>query len=197
MRTFRDGRYRAFFTLLYQCGLRLSEAIHIQPKDIDSARLVIRITHAKGGRQREIPITPELLSRLRTFWKAHRNPRWLFPGVGRGWKASVLSLRQALHDHHLPRSKAGIWSAIKLATIESGLHKKHSHLSCHTLRHSYATHMLEGGIQLHQLSAYLGHRSLKPTLVYLHLTDISEKKARVALTTLALPDTPLQPSHKK
>jgi len=187
LRTFREGRYRAYFTTIYQCGLRLSEALHIRPKDIDGQRLVIRITKAKGGREREVPISLEHLQRLRRFWKSHRNAHWLFPGVGRGWKSSGISLRQALHDHQKPMSKAGIWSAINLAKAECGLSKTHDHLSCHTLRHSYATHMLEGGIQLHQLSAYLGHRSLKPTLVYLHLTAISESKAREALQTLPLP----------
>jgi len=81
-------------------------------------------------------------------------------------------------------SKASIWTAIKIAAAESGLRKKHHQISTHTLRHSYATHMLEGGTQLHQLSAYLGHSSLKPTLLYLHLTAMSEAQARHALATL-------------
>jgi integrase len=145
---------------------------------------VVRVRHGKGGKSREVPITPVLLSRLRTFWKFHRNERWLFPGVGRGWKSSGITLRQAMHDcgHHM--TKASIWSAIKVATAECGLSKTHDKISTHTLRHSYATHMLEGGTQLHQLSAYLGHSSLKPTLVYLHLTAMSEAQARQALDTL-------------
>jgi len=183
--TFRDGRYRAYFTLVYQTGLRMSEALSLRPKDIDAKRLVIRVRHGKGGKPREVPITPVLLSRLRSFWKYHRNARWLFPGVGRGWKSSGLSLRQAMHDcqHHM--TKSSIWSAIRIAAAECGLSKTHEKISTHTLRHSYATHMLEGGTQLHQLSAYLGHSSLKPTLVYLHLTAVSETQARQALDTLA------------
>ena len=98
LRTFRDGRYRAYFTLVYQCGLRLSEALHVRPKDIDGARLVLRVTHTKGGKPREVPISPELLARLRVFWAWHRNPDWLFPAPGRGWKGSGISLKQALHD---------------------------------------------------------------------------------------------------
>lgn len=182
--TFRDGRYRAYFTLVYQTGLRLSEALSLKPKDIDGERLVIRVRHGKGGKPREVPISPALLARLRTFWKSHRNKDWLFPGVGRGWKSSGITLRQALHDcrHHM--TKSSIWTAIKVAAAESGLSKKHDHISTHTLRHSYATHMLEGGAQLHQLSAYLGHSSLKPTLAYLHLTSMGEAQARAALTTL-------------
>ncbi len=77
------------------------------------------------------------------------------------------------------------WAAFKVAKIECGLAKKHAKLVIHTLRHSYATHLLEGGAHIRQVSAYLGHRSLKPTLVYLHLTEVSDAQARQALTTLS------------
>jgi integrase/recombinase XerD len=185
--TFRDGRYRAFFTTIYQCGLRLSEALHIRPADINGESLTIRITrkHAKGGHERDVPITPQLLTRLRTFWKWHRNPDWLFPATGRGWKSSGISIKQALHDSRKPMSDTSAWTAFKVAKIECGLHKKHQKLVIHTLRHSYATHLLEGGAHIRQVSAYLGHRSLKPTLVYLHLTEFSEAQARQAILTLA------------
>jgi len=163
----------------------MSEALAIKPQHIDGERLVIRIVNGKGGNEREVPITPELLERLRTFWKFHRNPDWLFPSPGRGWKSSGISLRQALHDsrHHMTRSS--IWLAIKVAKVECGLFRKHEKLTPHTLRHSYATHMLEGGASVRQVSAYLGHSSLKPTLVYLHLTEVSEADGRIALNTLA------------
>lgn len=183
--SFRDGRYRAYFTVVYQCGLRMSEALHIRPQDIDGKRLVIRITEGKGGKSREVPISPELLQRLRIFWKSHGNTRWLFPGVGRGWKSSGLSLRDALHRSKHAMTKASVWTAIKLAKAETGLDKKHAKLTIHTLRHSYATHMLEAGVHVRQVAGYLGHSSLKPTMVYLHLTAVSEEQARAALTTLA------------
>lgn len=133
--TFRDGRYRAYFTLVYQCGLRMSEALHIRPKDIDGKRLVLRVLHTKGGKPREVPISPELLERLRTFWKWHRNPNWLFPGPGRGWKSSGISLRQVLGDSRKPMSKASVWVAIKCAKHECGLMKHHEKVCIHTLRH--------------------------------------------------------------
>ena len=82
------------------------------------------------------------------------------------------------------RSGSSVWAAINVARAECGLTKKHDKLCTHTLRHSYATHMLDAGTSLRQISAYLGHASLKPTLVYLHLTEISETKARDALRTL-------------
>ena len=147
--------------------------------------MVIRITDGKGGKSREVPISPDLLLRLRAFWKWHKNPHWLFPGVGRGWKSSGITLREAMHRHRKPISKGGIWTAMKIAVAESGLSKKHEKITPHTLRHSYATHMLEAGVTVKQVSSYLGHATLKPTLVYLHLTAISEEQARWALGTLA------------
>lgn len=185
LRTFRDGRYRAYFTLVYQCGLRMSEALSIKPKHINSKRLTLRIVNGKGGKQREVPITPELLVRLKAFWSFHRNTEWLFPGVGRGWKSSGKSLREAMQRarHHM--TKASLWAAMNVAKAECGLSRTHEKLTIHTLRHSYATHMLEGGASVRQVAAYLGHSSLKPVMVYLHLTEISEQDARAALHTLA------------
>jgi integrase/recombinase XerD len=187
LRTFRDARYRAFCTVVYQCGLRLSEALHIKVTDIDGERLVIRIPHGKGDKAREVPISADLLVRLRNFWKAHCNPVWLFPGTGRGWKGASLTLRQALHACPKPMSKAGVWQAISVAKAECGLARRHEKLCTHTLRHSYATHMIEGGASVRQVAAYLGHSTLKQVMVFLHLTEISEQKARVALATLPMP----------
>jgi integrase/recombinase XerD len=188
LRTFRDARYRAYCTVVYQCGLRLSEALHIKVTDIEGERLTIRIPKGKGGKAREVPISAELLQRLRGFWAAHRNPVWLFPGTGRGRKGASLTLRQALHACPKPMSKAGVWQAISVAKAECGLSRRHEKLCTHTLRHSYATHMIEGGASVRQVAAYLGHSTLKQVMVYLHLTEISEQQARTALATLPLPD---------
>lgn len=181
---FRDGRYRAYFTVVYHCGLRMSEALNLKPSDIDGERLVIRVRQGKGGKSREVPIDGGLLKRLRTFYRSHRNPLWLFPGPGRGWKSSGISLRAALHVSKHAMTKASAWQALNLAKASSGLGKRHPGLRIHTLRHSYATHMLEGGASVRQVAAYLGHASLKPTMVYLHLTEVSEAQARGALRTL-------------
>jgi integrase/recombinase XerD len=182
--TFRDNRYRAYFTLVYHCGLRMSEAIHISPKDIDGERNILRVKHAKGGKPREVPISPALIKRLRKFWKWHRNPKWLFPACGRGKKNRKTTLQQALAQSTSPMASATIQAAMRIARAESGLMKQHEKISTHTLRHSYATHMLEAGTSVRQIAAYLGHTTLKPTMVYLHLTEISEEKARAALATL-------------
>jgi len=183
--TIRDGRYRAFFTVVYQCGLRLQEALNVKPKDVDGERLVLRVRVTKGGMEREVPITPELLERLRGFWKSHRNPDWLFPGVGQGRLEKGLTIRNAMHECRSYMSSSGIYAALKVAKHECGLMKKHEKVTIHTLRHSFATHMLEGGCSLKQLSVYLGHKDLRSTMVYLHLTEVSETQGRQALLTLA------------
>ena len=183
--TFRDKRFTAFFTTMYQCGLRISECLHLKPKDIDGERLVIRVRETKGGTPREVPITPELLKRLRKFWCWHKNPEWLFPATGRGWQQLGKTMQDALYESRKPISKETLRNAFNHAKYECGLMKKHEKVDTHTLRHSFATHMLEGGCSVRQVGAYLGHKTLKPTLVYLHLTEVSEGQARAALITLA------------
>jgi len=165
--------------------MRLGEASRIRPKHINGQRLVIHIPKTKSRKAREVPITPELLGRLRGFWCAHRNPDWLFPGLGRGPKRSNAATRNALGASKQPISHASIWNAINAAAAECGLSKKHEQVTTHTLRHSFATHLLDAGASPRQVAAYLGHSSLKQTMVYLHLTEISEQKSREALHTLA------------
>lgn len=193
LRTFRDVRFRAYCTLVYQCGLRLNEAIRIKPTDVKGERLVIVIRKTKVHKAREVPITPRMLKRLRKFWAYHRNDKWLFPGVGRGWKGSGLSIQEAMQRSEKPMSEASIWQAMKVAVAECGLSRSHEHISTHTLRHSFATHMLEGGISILQLARYLGHSAIKNTIRYLHVTEISEQKGRDALDTLADDHEPRSP----
>jgi integrase/recombinase XerD len=193
LRTFREVRFRAYFTLVYQCGLRLSEAIHIRPQDVKGERLVILIRKTKVHKAREVPITPKMLMRLRKYWAYHQNEKWLFPGVGRGWKGSGLTIQQAMQRSANPMSKASIWQAIKITVAECGLSRSHEHISTHTLRHSFATHMLEGGASILQVARYLGHSAIKNTIRYLHVTEISEKKGRDALESLADDHEPRSP----
>jgi len=136
--TFRDGRYRAYCTVVYQCGLRLSEALNIKPKHINGERLVIYIPKTKNRKAREVPITARLHQRLRKFWSSHRNEAWLFPGVGRGWKGSGITLRQAMQRSRHAMTTSSIWAAIKVACAECGLSRTHEHISTHTLRHAYS-----------------------------------------------------------
>jgi integrase len=171
----RSGRFRAILTLIHHCGLRVGEAVRLRPSDIDSARGVIRIIDGKGGKNREVPIAPAMIERLRLFWRAHRNPHWLFPGVGRGWKDRCHSLAAAMAESTHPMSVSSVQNAMRMAVASCGLKKN---ATCHTLRHSFATHLLEGGVSIRQVSDYLGHSTLQSTLIYLHLTEVSETKGR-------------------
>lgn len=175
LRAIRSNRFKAILCLIYHCGLRVSEATTIRPRDIDSARGVIRILNGKGGKNREVPIAPAMLQRLRRYWCAHRNRGWLFPAVGRGWKDRWRSLRTAMAHAAKPMSVSSVQAAMRMAVASCGLKKN---ATCHTLRHSFATHLLEDGVSIRQVGTYLGHSNLYSTLIYLHVTEISESKGR-------------------
>jgi site-specific recombinase XerD len=174
-------RFRILFTLIYHCGLRLGEAIRLAPQDIDAKALRIHIRNAKGGKERFVPVTERMVKRLRAFWCLHSNPQWMFPGLGRGWKGLKNTAEAAAKksDHHI--SEAGVQIAFQRCVADSGIGKP---ASIHTLRHSYATHLLEAGIALPLISKYLGHSSIKTTVIYTHLTSVSEDKTREALEVL-------------
>jgi len=179
----RQGRFRALFTLMHHCGLRLSECTRLKPGHIDGKRRVLRVINGKGGKSREVPISEELLVRLRRYYRAHRNPEWLFPGVGRGWTPQRCSLAEAMHRARNPISNSSVQNALKAVVLALGWQARGGRraITCHTLRHCYATFLLEDGVSVRLVSQYLGHASLKPTMVYLHLTELSESKARKAL----------------
>jgi site-specific recombinase XerD len=178
----RVSRFRAILSLIYHCGLRVGEACRIEVSHIDKERGVLRLLNAKGGKHREVPISPEMLDRMRTWWKQHQHPTYLFPGIGRGWKEKWGDQAKALRHAAKPMSDSSVQVAMTKAVLTSGIKKKG--VCCHALRHSYATHMLEEGVSLHQLQSYLGHSDIKTTALYLHLTEISEGRAREALTKL-------------
>ena len=170
-----EGRFQAVLSLVYHCGLRLSEAMQLKPVDIDSNRGIVRVRHGKGNKAREVPICPQMVERLRCFWRCHRNPDWLFPGVGRGWKQSGITQAQAMQRSGKPMSSSAVQMAMRIIRKSSGIAKP---FSVHTLRHSFATHLLEDGVSIRQDSRYLGHSELKSTMVYLHVTELSEEGGR-------------------
>jgi integrase/recombinase XerD len=155
----RTLRFRACLTLIYVCGLRLGEACRLAPTDIDSARGVVMIRNAKGGTDRQVPLPVVLLPVLREFWKTHRNPRWLFPAQSCGHR------RGSPAERHMPLG--AVQKAFKLALKASGL-RKAAHV--HTLRHSYATHLLEANVPVRSIQDWLGHRSPATTSCYTHIT---------------------------
>jgi integrase len=171
----RDNRFKAVFVLIYHCGLRVGEAVRLRPTDIDDERGVLRILDGKGGRNREIPIAQDMIVRLRRFCAFHGNRHWLFPGLGRNWRDRAHTLKAAMHSGPSHMSVASVQNALRMVLKDSGIQKK---ATCHSLRHSFATHLLEDGVSIRQVSTYLGHASIQSTLIYLHVTEISEAKGR-------------------
>jgi integrase/recombinase XerD len=181
----REPRFRTLFRLIYCCGLRLGEALSLEVGDLrDPTRVHLRQT--KGNKERYVPLPPAMLAELRAFWRTHRNPRWLFPSVGRGWREKPESrARLAIVDE--PMGDGSVQHCMRLARADAGLPRT---TVVHTLRHSYATHMLEEGVSIRLISAYLGHSSLETTLIYTHLTAVNEASARAAIARLLPPIPP-------
>ena len=157
--------YRVCLTTIYACGLRLLEGTRLQVRDIDGQRKMLHIHQAKGNKDRYVPLPEACLNRLRQYWLTHRNPVWLFPALREDWLGSQKARR--------PMSESGVQRAFRAALRECGLHKK---ATVHTLRHSYATHLLEAGLNLRIIQSYLGHASPATTAIYTHMTQISTER---------------------
>jgi site-specific recombinase XerD len=156
----RTPVYRVCLTTIYACGLRLLEGARLQVPDVDGARKMLHI-HGKGKQDRYVPLPDAALTLLREHWRTHRNPLWLFPTGTRSHAAP-------LNDPAVgPISRCSLQSAFVRAVRKCGIHKR-AHV--HTLRHSYATHLLEAGVTLPLIQEYLGHKSLRTTTIYTHLT---------------------------
>jgi integrase/recombinase XerD len=160
-------RYRVCLTTIYACGLRLLEGVHLQVKDIDGERQLLHICQGKGGKDRYVPLPSACLKMLRGHWLTHRNPLWLFPS--------------SFEDANQPMNESGVQRAFSAAARQSGIHKK---ATVHTLRHSYATHLLEAGVNLRIIQGYLGHASPATTAIYTHLTSITETQTRHTIDEL-------------
>jgi integrase/recombinase XerD len=177
----RCDRFRTVLRLIYGCGLRISEAVRLEVTDIGGTELRIHVRDAKGGKDRYVPVAPALVATLRRFWRRHRHPRWLFPGLRNDWKLAKIPLPLRARAATGPMSASAVQGAFRLALAASGLRKE---ATPHTLRHSYATHLLEEGVSIRLISQYLGHASLETTLIYTHLSAVSEGKALEALQRL-------------
>jgi site-specific recombinase XerD len=157
--------YKICLELIYSCGLRIGELVRIHNSDIDGERKILTIRDGKGAKDRTVPIPDSILLKLREYWKTHRNPNLLFPKRNSREK----DFNRANTKETI--AKRTLQSAMKSALKESGVNKQ---ATPHTLRHCYATHLLEAGAHIKAISMYLGHRSLHPTMIYLHLTNNSE-----------------------
>ena len=175
----RAERFRVVLRLIYACGLRVGEAVNLEVGDLRGGQRV-HIRQAKGNKDRYVPLPGWMLAELRLWWKTHRHPRWIFPGVGRGWhETPAMSAKFATAVE--PMSTGSIQHCMRLAVAAAQLPQG----TCvHTLRHSYATHLFDVGVSLRLISAYLGHASLETTLIYAHLTAVNEAGARAALEQL-------------
>jgi integrase/recombinase XerD len=164
--------HRTMLMTLYGGGLRRSERLQLKVTDIDSQRMVLRIERGKGGHDREVPLSPTLLTALRDYYRWLRPKTYLFPGTEHGWRADK------------PLTARVIWDAVRLAARKAGID---THISPHTLRHSYATHLLESGADLRTIQVLLGHADLSHTTVYLHLSRRHLQAAPNPLEQLQVP----------
>jgi site-specific recombinase XerD len=166
----RPGRERVLLTTAYACGLRLQEVLNLQVSDIDSARMVVHVRQGKGNKDRLVPLSLKLLTVLREYWRVHRPARWLF-----------------CNQQGEPVHPGTVQRQLRRAVRKAGLSKP---ATMHTLRHSYATHMLEAGVDVMTLQKILGHRQLSTTAVYLHLRGDHLQRLPNLLERLALPVPP-------
>jgi site-specific recombinase XerD len=148
--------YRTLLLLLYGTGMRRTEASLLKVSDIDSERQVIHIRQGKGSRDRDVPLTAKLLEALRQYWRWKKPRVYLFPST------------PGHRGVEQPISGETIWYACHRAAVKAGIKKT---IGPHTLRHSFATHLLEAGADLRTIQLLLGHRELKHTIVYLHLSQ--------------------------
>ncbi len=159
--------YRVCLTTIYSTGLRLTEGATLTVAQVDGDRRLLHI-HGKGGRDRYVPLPGATLTLLRAFWRTHRSKTWLFPAPTRHGLAHSLATDAG------PVTRSSLQSAFVRAVRTVGIRKK-AHV--HTLRHSYATHLLEDGLDLRSIQSFLGHKSVATTEGYTHLTQELRLKA--------------------
>ena len=165
---------KCFFWTVYSLGLRLQEALHLQVSDIDAGRMLVHVRRGKGHKDRLIPLTAKTLHLLRCHWATHRHPQWLFPCEGRNHQQASTAQR--------PMAITTVQGCIKKVVDELGWAKRG--VTTHTLRHCYATHLLETGVNLRQIQKYMGHSTLMSTTIYLHLTTVGEEVAVAKINAL-------------
>lgn len=162
----RCSSVRMCITLMYSCGLRISEALALCVSDIDSARMVVVVRAGKGNKDRHVPLPQRTLELLRDYWREYRPPRTQ--------RLLVTTDRRPLADHR-------VRYYLKKAVKQSQIAKR---ISTHTMRHSYATNLMEQGLDVRVIQGLLGHRSLKTTTLYLHITQSVMQSVQTAVNDL-------------
>jgi integrase/recombinase XerD len=163
----RTPKARVALTVIYACGLRLSEGINLKVQDIDSKRMMISIRNGKGGKDRYIPLPNRLREILHAYWIIQKPASYLFPGG----------------DRNTPLAASTLQKTFRAVVRQSGISKP---ASVHTLRHSYATHLLERGVDLRIIQELLGHKSPQTTAIYAHLTDKSYQTLAKTINSLLI-----------
>jgi len=163
-------RYRTCLSVIYACGLRVTEGVSLSVPQIDSARMLLHIQAGKGNKDRYVPLPQRALQLLRMQWLTHRHPVFLFPAVD--------PASGTVHTATQPMIVDGVQRAFRAAVQEAGMHK---HATVHTLRHSWATHLLEAGVSVRMIQQWLGHTNLATTSRYTHLTRSAEQRAAETL----------------
>ena len=169
----RKLRYRVFLLTTYSMGLRLGETLSLQVGDIDGQRKQVHIRRGKGHKDRFVPLPDLTYQALQFLWCKHRNPYWLFPKA----TGSPDAIRNA--TTHMARGS--VQAAMKAVVAQCGIKKK---VSIHSLRHAFATHLLENGLSLRHIQGLLGHASPVTTARYSHLTDVAEQNSLTAINRL-------------
>ncbi|MHB1426994.1 MAG: site-specific integrase [Gemmataceae bacterium] len=169
-------KYRAIMMAVYGAGLRASEVTHLKVSDIDSQRMQIRVEHGKGAKDRYVMLAPTLLTTLREYYRLERPGQgWLFPGASPGE----------------PINARSVLAACKAAATAAGLRKR---VTLHTFRHSFATHLLESGANIRLVQVLLGHRSLRTTALYTHISQHVINATKSPLEICLAPNTPSKAS---
>jgi integrase/recombinase XerD len=164
-------RHRTILMTLYSTGMRRSELCHLRPEDIDKERMIVRIRQGKGGKDREVPLSPKLLEQLRTYYRSVK--------VRNGWMFPSLQTRRS----DQPITQKAVWHACREATRRAGITKA---VHPHTLRHSFATHLFDSGAELPVIQTLLGHADPRDTMIYLHLATRKLREAPNPLEMLNL-----------
>jgi site-specific recombinase XerD len=172
----RDVKHKALLMTLYGAGLRISEALALKPADIDSQRMLIHVRLGKGAKDRMVKLSGQLLAVLREYWRARRPRSWLFPQA---------------KNSALPMDSSDAWRMVHRTARRAGITKR---VSPHTLRHSYATHLLDAGTDLRTIQLLLGHRNLKTTSLYMHVSQAKLNAAASPLDRLYPQQQPPQQS---
>jgi integrase/recombinase XerD len=169
----REIRFRTCLLAIYSMGLRLGEGLRLQVGDIDGQRGFVHIRAAKGKKDRYVPLPHSTYRALQTYWCTHRNPVLLFPSTA-GMKTSVKYAKTVMDSGSMQK-------ALKASILACKIKKR---ISVHSLRHSYATHLLEAGIDLRVIQEYLGHKSPVTTIRYTQLTQVTQKNAKEIIERL-------------